>query len=489
MNLLFILLSLCLGVSGAENTVYGPVPFPEANPTAPIYAMGDLHGDFELLVKLLKFTGLIQHSLAPSDEPVWIGGNATLIQLGDVWDRGVHGARIHQYLSALTKSAAAYGGLVVRLVGNHEMLNLAGTALDRPGWVKPAELQYFVTLANRSASFAHDGVIGRELRALHAGVWASRAHRTIFTHGGLTPLSLSQFGATPPEEAVQPTPPTPPLAPAPPAVRQAPIIPLSADAVLLSVSSAVVGAMRTDAFRAPVLQGGGPLWDRSMVMDAMQGRCEVIDEVLDVLGDADGDAEDVSGNAVDAWRASVADAVAAVGGSVAGAGPGGTAGGGEATAKQIVDAMPHERAGDRLRGGVMRFVENVVGGLFGGGDGWYHAGATGGVLGGHHGGEVVVAEDGDPESRVAIAASGDPETDNELEERVQAAVATVLGESGLPRYERVVVGHTIQRMGVKPMCDGRVFGIDTGMSYAYGGLWRGVLRIDPGGEATVMRMT
>ncbi|MBX3187281.1 MAG: metallophosphoesterase [Labilithrix sp.] len=70
---------------------------------------------------------------------------------------------------------------------------------------------------------------------------------------------------------------------------------------------------------------------------------------------------------------------------------------------------------------------------------------------------VVVGEDGPVWSRMYSAAPGREEC---------ATLGEALSAMGA---KRMVVGHTVQRNGVSPACDGRVWRIDTGLSKFYGG--------------------
>jgi hypothetical protein len=54
----------------------------------PASAVGDLHGDWRKAIGALSTAGVI--SLNGDDEVVWIGGDTTVVQLGDVLDRGDH---------------------------------------------------------------------------------------------------------------------------------------------------------------------------------------------------------------------------------------------------------------------------------------------------------------------------------------------------------------------------------------------------------------
>jgi hypothetical protein len=88
--------------------------------TARLVAVGDVHGDFDDFCLILKHTGLLD------DQNHWVGGNATLVQTGDLLDRGPKGREAMDLLMRVEKEAAGNGGRVVPLVGNHEVMNILG---------------------------------------------------------------------------------------------------------------------------------------------------------------------------------------------------------------------------------------------------------------------------------------------------------------------------------------------------------------------------
>lgn len=88
-----------------------------------IVAVGDLHGDLSATLKVLSCAGLVN-----ADSGRWIGGTSRLVQLGDVLDRGREEAEIFSLLRSLRAEAAAAGGSVHTLLGNHEVLNVIGRA-------------------------------------------------------------------------------------------------------------------------------------------------------------------------------------------------------------------------------------------------------------------------------------------------------------------------------------------------------------------------
>ena len=89
-----------------------------------IVAVGDIHGAYESFVDILQRAALIDDDLG------WIGGNAVLVQTGDVFDRGVGVLQTFELLRRLETEAAAAGGEVVVLMGNHEAMNLLGFRRD-----------------------------------------------------------------------------------------------------------------------------------------------------------------------------------------------------------------------------------------------------------------------------------------------------------------------------------------------------------------------
>ena len=82
-----------------------------------VVAVGDLHGGYEALVTILRETALVDSSLR------WAGGEACLVQQGDVLDRGPRSREIVELLIDLQRQAP---GRVHVLLGNHEVMNLVG---------------------------------------------------------------------------------------------------------------------------------------------------------------------------------------------------------------------------------------------------------------------------------------------------------------------------------------------------------------------------
>jgi len=101
-----------------------------------IIAVGDLHGDYQAWMTIATAAGLVDRS------GHWAGGRTTLVQLGDVLDRGPDSLKIVRNLQQLQKEAPRKGGRVIVVLGNHEAMNLIG--------------DYRYTTPGEYASFADD---------------------------------------------------------------------------------------------------------------------------------------------------------------------------------------------------------------------------------------------------------------------------------------------------------------------------------------------
>lgn len=119
------------------NLKYEPSSLP---PVDRIIVLGDIHGDFDKLIYLLKKGDLLDNNNN------WSGGNAVVVQVGDQIDSCrpvVSGSnqcsftnytkndksediKILKYLTKLHNQAQKEGGAVYSLVGNHELMNVMG---------------------------------------------------------------------------------------------------------------------------------------------------------------------------------------------------------------------------------------------------------------------------------------------------------------------------------------------------------------------------
>jgi len=104
------------------------------SPLHRIVAVGDLHGDFSAWRDIARAAQLVD------GKGGWIGGDAVLVQTGDVVDRGPDSLKIVQDLMRLQREAARSKGQVVALVGNHEAMNVSGDFR----YVSPADYAAYI---------------------------------------------------------------------------------------------------------------------------------------------------------------------------------------------------------------------------------------------------------------------------------------------------------------------------------------------------------
>ena len=189
-----------------------------------LVAVGDVHGDLAGFRGILKDAGLVD------DQGAWTGGDAMLVQTGDLIDRGPSTRGVLDFVMALEKDAAKRGGSVVVLLGNHEVMNMTGDLryvppesyaefadagsekrrddawialreyatrrseeLKRPGtrfgpdertaWLDKHPPGYF----ERQEAFGPDGVYGRWLREKSA---VRKFRDSAFVHGGVSPAYM-----------------------------------------------------------------------------------------------------------------------------------------------------------------------------------------------------------------------------------------------------------------------------------------------------------
>jgi Calcineurin-like phosphoesterase len=99
-----------------------------AQPRAPeagrVVAIGDVHGSLSGLVGILMATGLIDEARH------WTGGTTTLVQTGDLTDRGAEVRGVLDLMMAIEQEAPKSKGRVEQALGNHEVMNLLGDLRD-----------------------------------------------------------------------------------------------------------------------------------------------------------------------------------------------------------------------------------------------------------------------------------------------------------------------------------------------------------------------
>jgi hypothetical protein len=147
-----------------------------------VVAIADVHGALEELIEVLRGVGLVDEELA------WTGGETHLVSLGDLVDRGDHGRQVMDLLMRLQAEAAAAGGAIHIVLGNHEVMNLVGDLR----YVSEGDYAQFGSapagnlppgFLERRAAFAPDGKYGRWLLGFPVAI---AYDDTLFLHGGVS---------------------------------------------------------------------------------------------------------------------------------------------------------------------------------------------------------------------------------------------------------------------------------------------------------------
>ena len=161
-----------------------------------LLAVSDVEGNLTAFVGLLETHGVIDAQLN------WTFGSNELITVGDFMDRGDDVTAVLWLVQKLEQEAAAQGGRVTFVLGNHESMNLRGNwkytepkykaLAERLEMNAEPEVAYRAFLSNQTH-------FGRWLRAQPTMV---RRGKYVFVHGGMHPdiadlgLSLAQINET-----------------------------------------------------------------------------------------------------------------------------------------------------------------------------------------------------------------------------------------------------------------------------------------------------
>ena len=98
-----------------------PPSMPTRFPAPPrLLAFGDVHGDLQATRQALRLAGAIDA------HDRWVGGPLVVVQTGDQLDRGDDEQEILDLFERLRGEAQAAGGAFHVLLGNHELMNVAG---------------------------------------------------------------------------------------------------------------------------------------------------------------------------------------------------------------------------------------------------------------------------------------------------------------------------------------------------------------------------
>jgi hypothetical protein len=142
-----------------------------------LFVLGDTHGEYDAVVEGLQAAGLVDGALR------WTGGRNHVAFAGDLTDRGPDVLGLLWLVYRLEREAAAAGGAVHVVLGNHEVMVLLGDLR----YVHPKELQ-IAELHGASYQQLFDvreSVLGRWLASRPGLI---RVDRVLIAHGGLGEL-------------------------------------------------------------------------------------------------------------------------------------------------------------------------------------------------------------------------------------------------------------------------------------------------------------
>lgn len=152
-------------------------------PVEKLYAIGDIHGDLNAFLISLKKAKLIDNNFH------WCGGNAHVIQVGDILDRKIRDVEYSDEDSEITiislicklqlESYAAGGGFHP-IIGNHEIMNILGIF----DYVSDMGIKHFNNIESRKEYFKIGNIFCRYL----ACGWNPivKIGDFIFCHGGIS---------------------------------------------------------------------------------------------------------------------------------------------------------------------------------------------------------------------------------------------------------------------------------------------------------------
>lgn len=144
-----------------------------------VAALSDVHGQYDLMLKLLKNNNIIDQNNN------WKFGTGHFVITGDVFDRGDKVTEILWFLYALDKQASDAGGKLHLLLGNHEVMVMNG------------KLRYLHTKYQQTAKLLNRPFADLFLANTLLGTWLRsksilvKINDSLFVHGGLHPNLVS----------------------------------------------------------------------------------------------------------------------------------------------------------------------------------------------------------------------------------------------------------------------------------------------------------
>ena len=165
--------------SAAHDTIFTPQADTYKN-IKNVVALSDIHGQYDLAVKLLKNNKIIDHELN------WSFGKGHLVIVGDIFDRGDKVNDMLWLVYNLEAQAKKAGGRVHFLLGNHEYM------------VLHKDLRYIhekYRITSKLLDLSYDELYGKNTvlgRWLRSKPTIIKINNDVFVHGGISKDFLSK---------------------------------------------------------------------------------------------------------------------------------------------------------------------------------------------------------------------------------------------------------------------------------------------------------
>ncbi|HNS17515.1 MAG TPA: ankyrin repeat domain-containing protein [Bacteroidales bacterium] len=166
--------------TGSYTLYRNPVHYPsEFDQVEKIFVVGDMHGQYDSLVRVLQVSNVIDQDLN------WSWGTGHLVFTGDIFDRGDQVTECLWLIYKLERQALSAGGFVHFILGNHELMNLTNDLS-----YQSAKNNFFSHYFDFSylQFFTPSTVLGQWLRSKKTML---RINDILFTHGGISSQMLA----------------------------------------------------------------------------------------------------------------------------------------------------------------------------------------------------------------------------------------------------------------------------------------------------------
>jgi len=172
------------GDTSSYSIVKVKTPKWEVTTSEPVFVLGDIHGQYERMIRNLKTNGIIDNQLK------WTWEKGHLVFVGDIFDRGHQVTETLWFIYRLEQEAEKAGGQVHITFGNHELM-----VLNKDNRYIARE---YKNLCNKlgldyDALFHPNSVLGEWLRSKNS---MTKINDILFVHAGISQKQI-ESGTSP----------------------------------------------------------------------------------------------------------------------------------------------------------------------------------------------------------------------------------------------------------------------------------------------------